>query len=414
MILTRGIHRACDDDGARPQARRRALARAGARAPHRSDGRSRKPRGRSTFSCGALAIGGMGTLAARMLWRAHAPVLPPPPEFWAADLLLNCSGASRQQLVDNARWAATLKQRAVDWAGAEHQVVAAARRDAPVRDGAARRVAGQPHLERAPWMWRRALDRAAGVEWWLRIHGGREGLGFHHDSNWLDVRAGLNRSLAFPLCSSVFYLTDEGGPLVALRPRDTALRPTVVPAAAAAVGEYPALYKTLLSRIHAAQAAGKSDSLVSYPKFGKHVRFDGRVYHGGLGELAPPTSPTPTSGSRWSSPFGTTILASCGGTRGNSSKSRSRCTSTRRRAGPTRRPSPPARLRCPTRSRRAVGPTASPRTRRRSASAASTDGRATSGGSRRPTLSSPTERRVATRVTSRCACRRRHGGRRER
>ena len=101
-----------------------------------------------------------------------------------------------------------------------------------------------------------ALDRAAGVEWWLRIHGGREGLGFHHDSNWLDVRAGLNRSLAFPLCSSVFYLTDEGGPLVALRPRDTALRPTVVPAAAAAAGEYPALYKTLLSRIHAAQAAG--------------------------------------------------------------------------------------------------------------------------------------------------------------
>ena len=50
-----------------------------------------------------------------MLWRAHAPaVLPPPPEFWAADLLLNCSGAARQQLVDNARWAATLKQRAVE------------------------------------------------------------------------------------------------------------------------------------------------------------------------------------------------------------------------------------------------------------------------------------------------------------
>ena len=261
------------------------------RAPHRSDGRNRKPRGRSTFSCGALAIGGIGTLAARMLWRTGAPaVLPPPPEFWAADLLLNCSGAARQQLVDNARWAATLKQRAVElglapstksWLplgatpeyGMEQLVALLVNRTLSERRGCGG-----------------ALDRAAGVEWWLRIHGGREGLGFHHDSNWLDVRAGLNRSLAFPLCSSVFYLTDEGGPLVALRPRDTALRPTVVPAAAAAAGEYPALYRTLLSRIHAAQAAGKSDSLVSYPKFGKHVRFDGRVYHGGLGELAPPTS----------------------------------------------------------------------------------------------------------------------------
>ena len=192
------------------------------RAPHRSDGRNRKPRGRSTFSCGAIAIGGIGTLAAL---RAHAPaVLPPPPEFWAADLLLNCSGAARQQLVDNARWAATLKQRAVElklapstksWLplgatpeyGMEQLVALLVNRTLSERRGCGG-----------------ALDRAAGVEWWLRIHGGREGLGFHHDSNWLDVRAGLNRSLAFPLCSSVFYLTDGGGPLVA-RPSCPRRRP---------------------------------------------------------------------------------------------------------------------------------------------------------------------------------------------
>ena len=116
------------------------------------------------------------------------------------------------------------------------------------------------------------------------------------------MRAGLNRSLAFPLLERL--LPDRrGGPLVALRPRDTALRPTVVPAAAAAAGEYPALYKTLLAH---PRGAGRREVrlLVSYPKFGKHVRFDGRVYHGGLGELAPPTSSDADLRSRWSSPLG--------------------------------------------------------------------------------------------------------------
>jgi hypothetical protein len=119
------------------------------------------------------------------------------------------------------------------------------------------------------------LRDVVGSEWWLQLRRPSQDIPFHHDTNWNDAEAGGSEPLTFPSCSSVTYLSDVGGPTIVLSPSDPSLRPWRVGAGAG--------YDALLNRtVH---AASRHDAFVSYPAWGKHVRFRGNLYHGSLDEL---------------------------------------------------------------------------------------------------------------------------------
>ena len=122
----------------------------------------------------------------------------------------------------------------------------------------------------------------AGIEWWIQSRPPHEGMPWHHDTNWNDHESGLSDTLAFSATSSVTYLSDAGGPLVVLVPHEPAreARPVV---GARNSEAYEGLINTTMRTPHA--------GYVIMPRFGKHVRFRGSLYHGVLEQSRSNVSP---------------------------------------------------------------------------------------------------------------------------
>ena len=129
------------------------------------------------------------------------------------------------------------------------------------------------------------MPELSGYEWWLQVRKAHTGIDFHHDTNWNDAMHDDNEDgrsgtrLTFPLFSSVTYLSDVGGPTVLLVPSNlssSSISPLNVD---------PAEYGGLLNRTLETEAA---TILVSYPEWGKHLRFRGNLYHGVLDAVARP------------------------------------------------------------------------------------------------------------------------------
>jgi hypothetical protein len=129
------------------------------------------------------------------------------------------------------------------------------------------------------------LDGVVGFEWWLQRRT-RQDIPFHHDTNWNDAESGSSSDVRFPVCSSVLYLSDYGGPTVIIEPLERELMPDRVPA------RPEREYELLINRT--VGAAARSNVYFSFPAWGKHVRFRGNLYHGVLDSL----SPTPTEVAR--------------------------------------------------------------------------------------------------------------------
>jgi len=100
----------------------------------------------------------------------------------------------------------------------------------------------------------------SGAEWWTMVVNSESDIGFHWDRDYgLEGASGYN---VHPHLGTVTYLTANGGPTVVLNKR----------------GE-------LLSED---DHTGEADELiVSRPKVGKHIKFDGRMLHAAPADLLP-------------------------------------------------------------------------------------------------------------------------------
>jgi hypothetical protein len=101
---------------------------------------------------------------------------------------------------------------------------------------------------------------SSGAEWWTMVVNSESDIGFHWDRDYgLEGASGYN---VHPQLGTVTYLTANGGPTVVLNKR----------------GE-------LLSQDdHSGDA---EEMVVSRPKVGKHVKFDGRLLHAAPADLIP-------------------------------------------------------------------------------------------------------------------------------
>ena len=62
------------------------------------------------------------------------------------------------------------------------------------------------HVAAHDQLMREDLKDVAGYEWWLQKRKPREGMPFHHDTNWNDIESGEAEQLHFSLCVACQHL----------------------------------------------------------------------------------------------------------------------------------------------------------------------------------------------------------------
>mgnify|MGYP001292462585 CR=1 FL=1 len=102
-------------------------------------------------------------------------------------------------------------------------------------------------------------ENIVGCEWWVQVRRPTDDIVFHFDKD--EGLASNKKIFQFPLKATVTYLTDCGGPTMVFDHRTTERNDDYIP-------------------------KKPENGFISMPEIGKHIAFDGELFHGVLGSMS--------------------------------------------------------------------------------------------------------------------------------